>query len=141
MTPNGDQPVGRETRVVSAENTLSFRRLDALGELVDNWDSYGGAPPTPLSLETARRLLLKLDRQCRIRLGRDVDPFHIAPLPSGGVQLEWTGSSKDIEVEVGPDGRLAYLLIDRSGDERRFTEDEEVPATTVLELVVSALTS
>ena len=141
MTPDGVEPVGPETRVIGAETSVSFRRLDALGELADNWDSYGGAPPTPLSLEIARRLLLKLDQQSHIPPGRDVNPFHIAPLPSGGVQLEWTGPSKDIEVEVGPDGGLAYLPIDRSSGQRRFIEDEDVLATTVLELVVGTLTS
>ena len=141
MTPDGAEPVSVETRVVDAEHSVSFRYLAVLGELADNWDSYGGAPPTPTSLEAARSLLSDLDRQARILPGRAVTPFHIAPLPSGGVQLEWTGPSKDIEVEIGPDGALAYLVIDRSGGERRFTEDEQVPATTVVELVVGTLAS
>ena len=140
MSPDGAESLGIETRVVGAETSMSFERLDALGALADNWDSYGGAPPTSISLQVARSLLSRLGQRHRIPLGRDVNPYHIAPLPSGGVQLEWTGALKDIEVEVGPGGGLAFLLIDRSGGERRFVEDEEVPATTILELIVSTLT-
>ncbi len=71
MTPDGAEPVDTETRVVGAENTVSFRRLDALGELSEDWDSYGGAPPTPVSLGTARSLLLKLEQRAGLPLGRD----------------------------------------------------------------------
>ena len=141
MTPDGAEAVGINVELVSAEGSPLYRRLDALGEIRDNWDSYGGAPPTPMSLQAARSLLSKLDQRFGIPLRRDVSPFHVAPLPSGGVQLEWIGPSKDIEVEVGPDGGLAYLLIDRSGGERRFVEDEGVPDATVLELVADTLSS
>jgi hypothetical protein len=47
----------------------------------------------------------------------------------------------DIEVEVSAQGRLAYLLIDRTGNGRRFTEDEDVSSATVVALVTRVLRS
>lgn len=70
-----------------------------------------------------------------------MNPSHISPLPVGGVQIEWDGDRKDLEVEVGPDGQLAYLLVDRTGAERQYTEADDVPAATVLDLVADVLRS
>jgi len=53
-------------------------------------------------------------------------PYFVAPLPYGGVQLEWREPGREIEIEIAPDGTLAYLLIEREGVARRFTEQEDV---------------
>src|SRR5690349_14943032 len=85
----------------------SSDRLDQLAALPENWDSYGGARPTPDSILAARSLLLTLCAMDGTSLGRRVNPSHIAPLPVGGVQMEWGGMAMDIEVEVSPEGTFA----------------------------------
>lgn len=121
--------------------TRSLDRLDELAALSDDWDSYGGSRPTDASVRAARTLLLTVSITFGAALGRAVNPTHISPLPVGGVQLEWEGDQKDLEVEVGPDGGFAYLLVDRTEPTRRYTEGENTPAATIVGLVVSALVS
>lgn len=132
--PNGVSDVA-----VAAALDSSHRRLDELSGLPDDWDSYGGATPSAKSIQAARNLLLLLHTRLDSSLGGRVNPSHISPLPVGGVQLEWDGASKDLEVEVGPDGRLAYLHVDRTGDERQYSEDDDVSAATVVDLVADVL--
>jgi len=117
----------------------SNQRLDELAALPDDWDSYGAPPLSAAAIQHARSLLITLTRQPGPLDGIEVNPAHIAPLPSGGVQFEWAGSQADIEVEIDPDGKLAYLLIDRTGEQRTFTEAEDVPAMTVVEHVTRVL--
>jgi hypothetical protein len=105
----------------------------------DDWDSYGGATPTDASIQAAGELLRLLQIRLEALNGQWANPSHISPLPVGGVQLEWDGLRKDLEVEVGPDGHLAYLLVDRTGAERQYREDDAVPAATVIELLVDVL--
>ena len=119
----------------------SNQRLDELAALPDDWDSYGAPPLSAASITAARNLLLVLARQPDLAKVVDANPSHIAPLPSCGVQLEWTGPRSDIEVEIDAAGILAYLLIDRAGEQRTFTEAEGVPLMTVVDLVTRVLRS
>jgi len=119
----------------------SNRRLDELAALPEDWDSYGAPALSPTSIQVARTLLAALSGAPALRDGIEVNPIHIAPLPVGGVQLEWTGPRADLEVEIDPDGRLAYLFVDRSGEQHTFTEAEDVPAASIVELVTRVLRS
>jgi hypothetical protein len=119
----------------------SSHRLDQLARLPENWDSYGGARPSKDSIRAARSLLLALSARGGLPCGRDVNPSHIAPLPIGGVQLEWGSATMDIEVEVSPDGAFAYLLDDRRDGDQRLSEDEDTPAATIVDLVMRVLLS
>lgn len=58
-----------------------------------------------------------------------------------GVQLEWEGPTKALELEVGPDGVFAYLLANRTVSARRYTGAEDAPTATIVGLVVSTLVS
>lgn len=62
--------------------------LAKLHELKDNWDGYHGKKPTAAALATARWLVA-------------------VPAPNGGVQIEMHAGEADIEIEIGPDGRIA----------------------------------
>jgi hypothetical protein len=117
----------------------SNRRLDELAALPEDWDSYGAPPPSATAIRHARRILLALTEQTDLLDRIAVNPSHIAPLPSGGVQLEWVGSPVSIEVEIDPEGKLAYLLINRIGEQRTFTEAENVPLAAIVDLVTRVL--
>jgi hypothetical protein len=126
-----------DTSRLSASN----RRLDELAALPDDWDSYGAPPLSATAIRHARGTLLALTEQPDLLGVSGVNPAHIAPLPSGGVQLEWTGPRAEIEVEIAPDGKLDCLLIERSGEQRSFTEAEDVSAATIIDLVRRVLRS
>jgi hypothetical protein len=76
------------------------RRLAVLERLQPNWDSYGGAPVSALAIEAVIRLF---DLRPYVR-----EPF-IAPVASGGLQLEWAVGDVEIEVEFDRDGGVSVL--------------------------------
>jgi hypothetical protein len=100
------------------------QRLTELAALEADWDSYGTDPPTNLAITTARQVLEAVAERLASAAGTDPAPYFIAPVPTGGVQLEWTGPASEIEVEIGPEGALGYLLVRREGD----AETEQVEA-------------
>jgi hypothetical protein len=117
------------------------KRLQALRLLEFGWDSYGGAPPSVQAIAQAHGLLLEVG--ARFGGGRYVDiaPDVVAASPDGGVQLEWCSAGLDVEVAVGPDGALRYLLVDRRAGEPAYHERADVSREDVLtqvEIVLAA---
>ena len=63
-----------------------------LSELSTGWDSYKGAPITAAAMDT-------------------VGQFAVVPCHNGGVQMEIHRDGLDIEIEIGPDGRIQNVLV------------------------------
>lgn len=107
-----------ELALAATERRLSFQSardtLDELARLPADWDSYGAVPPTAVAMSSAHGLLSSLAEQYAGAADERALPWATAPLADGGVQFEWRGPGGAIEVEIGPDGRLAYL-IERDG--------------------------
>lgn len=86
-------------------------RLDQLRRLPENWDSYGGVPPSRRALREAESFARSFDR-----------PFlpvaQIVPSNDGGVQLEWHCGGWDVEIEITPDAAEVTAAYSRhdSGD-------------------------
>ena len=101
--------VYRKSALKELEDThLTFAgRIQHLQELEPDWDGYGGVPITNEAAETTATVLViakRLDEALE-------DPF-IAPLPSGGLQVEWeVDSGNECLVVIPPDGtNVEYLL-------------------------------
>jgi hypothetical protein len=122
----------------SLEPTLD--RLARLAELGSDWDSYGGAPPSGQALATARELLFAVAERCGELVGERVRPYAVAPIADGGVQLEWRGAHRELELEIGPGGDVGYLLVERHGGERQFEEGDDLSWPKALDLVARVLT-
>lgn len=116
-------------------------RLEELARLGENWDSYGGLPPTEVALAAARDFIRDIVHEFAPALGWKVDPFVVAPLSDGGVQIEWRTPRREIELEVGPRGEIGYLLIDRSSEAPQFEEKDDVTRRVALALVGTVLAS
>ncbi len=103
-----------------------LRRIAQLALLSNNWDSYGSPPIRPIALASAIQFLLLTDRE------NPPSPY-IGPVTGGGVQLEWHTSTRELELEILPDGSLEYVMIDDSGQMR----DGKLPpfADEVYELI------
>jgi hypothetical protein len=43
---------------------------------------------------------------------RDLPPPHLSPVPGGGLQLEWELPPRGLELEVLPDGSVAFLTVE-----------------------------
>lgn len=116
--------------------------LDQLAELAtlnDDWDSYGGAPPTAQALNAAHAFLLTLQALFIGQPQINVHPNLVAPLADGGVHLKWSSSVAEIEVEFGPTGTLSYLFVEHPGTEETYVEEDDAPWEKVLALVAKIL--
>ena len=63
-----------------------------LSALEPGWDSYRAVPITSEALATVGRIA-------------------VVPCGNGGVQLEIHRDGLDIEIEIGPDGRIQNVLV------------------------------
>lgn len=82
-------------------------RLAQLSELPDNWDGYG-SPRIQLEVkETAADLIHLLHK-----IGMPVP--HFAPVSGGGIQMEWRKNDREMELEILPDGDVAFLKVNGS---------------------------
>ncbi len=82
----------------------ALKKLDEIGRLQENWDSYGGLPLKPEVREAAIRLLHKI--------GATELPVPGVVLGSAGtVQFEWQANGRELEVEVLADGRIGFLKV------------------------------
>jgi hypothetical protein len=79
-----------------------YDRISTLEKLEENWDSYGGLPVAAAAISRVRVLLSNLDIE-------DMPTPHVAPLPDGGVGLQWRVAGRDLEIEIEPNGETHYL--------------------------------
>jgi hypothetical protein len=96
-------------------------QLEAMRQLGDNWDGYGGAPPRLDLIDLAQgfvRLLSALPAAAHV-----ADGIYVSPTRTGGVLIEWEDPRKEHEVEFCPDGSISFLHVNKSTQEietRRF---------------------
>src|SRR5690348_7087833 len=88
----------------------SFERLDALSKLERDWDSYDGLPPTARAIGLASRVIVESATNA------GGAPSDVMPLPAGGLQLIWEHQHDELQIDIGPDGALGYLMIHRGSD-------------------------
>jgi len=108
--------------------------LEEFRALEEDWDSYGAAPITDVSLKAARRLLRAA------AAGELSKPYFVAPLPRGGVQVEWRGKRDALEIEISPQAGMSYLLIRNMDGDRSFDRKENADLYDVV-MAVSLVTS
>jgi hypothetical protein len=107
-------------------------RLRELSELDANWDSYGAKPMTAQAATAAIELVSDLLDNCHEIDPKRFNPWMIAPLADGGVQLEWRLDSSAVEVEIDPDGKLHYLI---ELDNKVVAESDDGQETTKSEVI------
>ncbi len=134
-----EQTTQEQLASVAAFVQPSLRRLTRLAELPTNWDSYGAAPPSLLAISMARELLLAIDEQFGHAVGERVQPYAVAPIADGGIQLEWRGPRAEIEVEIDPMGQQGYLVVAKQGVERTFEEKDNLLRAEVVAAVAKVL--
>ncbi len=86
-------------------------KIKELAKLPENWDGYGSRPIQSGVLTAAKNLLPTLD-QMGLRYPQ------VFPVPGGGIQLEWQNERGELELEILPDGEIAYLIVDERGQMR-----------------------
>src|SRR5688572_1703788 len=81
----------------------SLETVRRLGNMSAGWDGYG-SPSIPLRATIAANYVLSLVSQYRM------NSPHIAPVPGGGVQLEWDYDNRSLEIEIHPSGQYVFLI-------------------------------
>ena len=112
-----------------------IEQLATLANLPANWDSYDAEPISPRAITAALHLTRSIYESFSDLLGEQVRPFAIAPVADGGILVEWRAPEGALEIEVGPDGRLGYLLVEGREPQRRFEEGDSIPWTQVADLM------
>ena len=110
-------------------------RLAELARLEPDWDSYGGFPPTDRAVADAASIMRTAFDRFGRTAGERAIPYGVFPIADGGIQLEWHGPSSELELNVGPEGGLSFLVIEHPDGDRRFTEGYDLSADEALELV------
>ena len=94
-------------------------QLESIAALPEDWDSYGAAQISTVAVRTARELLNDLAARPR---AAKLLPFHVAPISTGGVQLEWKRpDGSGLEVWISGEGEIDAVL-DRPTQEPRIVE-------------------
>ena len=100
-----------------------LERLERLGNLQHNWDSYGASAVNELSIFLTRQLLTIL--ACLEAVEKTV----VSASPAGNVTLSWEDGQRSFDVEILPDGCFQYIYInsqDETQDDEGLTSDVEV---------------
>jgi hypothetical protein len=118
---------------------LARERLDDVAQLPDDWDSYGAARPTVRATSVGHELLTMLWRRLANSIGEEAVPWMIAPIADGGVQIEWRGGNRAIEVEVSPVGQLNFLVEQDERTIRRSDPASGAPPDQVLNRVIEVI--
>lgn len=100
-----------------------LEQLDLMLNLTENWDGYGGAPPTPEVIELAKEFVGLLVA-FRGRANR-FEGIFVTPGRAGGVLVEWDEPGYEHEVEINPDGSLGFLHTDLATGQ--MTERKSTP--------------
>jgi hypothetical protein len=112
---------------VNPRLSTSLKTIARLAQLEDNWDGYGSPPLLPVAIARAIHVLKISDKE--------TPPVpHIGPVTGGGIQIEWSTTARDLELEILPEGSLEYVLVDETGQ----TDEGEIPANDderILDLV------
>ena len=117
----------------------SLSELHSMKDLPDNWDSYGGRATTDTAVSITEKLLRSLAQLA----GDNTMPYHMAPLPDGGVYLEWRAKGIDgkVIVDIGQEGEIGYLKVIRTKGKRISEERDNVGRGLVVDLVSNLLST
>jgi hypothetical protein len=128
--------------VASADTLLRTvdRRLSELLALENDWDSYGGKPPSATAILLAGRLTQRAYDRYGELLGEAALPSSISPLAYGGVELEWEGSDALLALDVGPEGNLGTMLRRGTGQDAVYEEADNLDWDDALERIGKAST-
>jgi hypothetical protein len=116
-----------------------LERLDGMEGIGRNWDSYASEPPTAVAVNKARALVWDVVGQGFGTVGVRSIPFSIVPVSGAGLQVEWRGDTDSIEIEIGSDGVLGFLLSTGREPNREFEESDNVSEHELVRRTLAAI--
>jgi len=113
------------TEVSSAGAFNPFERLREIAKLHKNWDSYDAVPSSEHAISKTTTLLFSSGKMA---------PYWLAPLPDGGIHLEWRSRNRILQVIVSADGSTGYLEIVGVDNPTVRPQLSQKPAATLQEI-------
>jgi hypothetical protein len=113
----------------------AFRDLEELAELEADWDTYGGLPPSAHATATAGRAMVAVMERFGSSVGERAAPYAVLPIADGGIQVEWRGLGREIEVSISPSGNISYLLIEPSDDGPKFQKGARTGLSAITDTI------
>lgn len=98
----------------------ALEKIASFSGLPENWDSYGGVGLSDEARHAALQFVVQLLTDTLLNSSIDLD---ILPIPTGGIQFEWSGPGGDLEVEIDQDGHFHSLMDPASGDTEESSRD------------------
>jgi len=99
---------------INEQYELVFRTIGQLVNLPDNWDSYGGKPIKEHCINNAFEILQYL-LELRDINGIKVPAPFVAPLSSGGIQIEWEAGDRYLQIDLlSESSEIEYFAIDNT---------------------------
>jgi hypothetical protein len=107
-------------------------RIRDMAHLAADWDGDDADAPTAPAVATACCLIKAVvEAQERRGRGRTV-PSASAPLPDGGIGVEWSGRRGRVDVQANPDGTCGYLVKWGTGRDAGWEEADRASLDAVL---------
>lgn len=92
-----------------------------LAALPNNWDGFGSPPIQPAALQTAHWLVGTLERLA-------LPAPQIFPVTGSGISFTWRLDTRELEIEILPDGSAQYLVVaTEPATGREETQEEPLP--------------
>jgi len=99
---------------IPAQFNQAFQRIGRLIRFAENWDSYGAKS---IDKECISRGVNILKELVKFKFNKNIKipiPF-VAPLSSGGIQIEWEEGEKYLEISINPDPlAVDYFATDKA---------------------------
>ena len=95
------------------------KKLENLGALRQNWDSYGGLPLSP----TAKRITFDALGWLK---NQDLPVPAVVLGSAGTVHLEWRSKGRELEIGFGPAETIEFVKIDNQGHIEEGEADAEI---------------
>jgi hypothetical protein len=100
-----------------------IQQLQAMRNLMENWDGYGAAAPAAIAIDLAQELVGLVEALWKKSTSNSRD-LHVSPTRNGGVLIEWEDRARQHEVEISSDRSIGFLHLDRATGQietRKFT--------------------
>lgn len=121
------------TRVIPVEVAL-VEDLARLASLPENWDSYGGAPPSETVIKAAATFVLRAIAAAR-SIGSEIPLPKVVAAGDGSVGLVWKDPSRASTLEVVIDDEGCHFILSRNGETSEGTLAAAEDVLTLLPLV------
>jgi len=90
--------------MTSTRLDTGLKAIAGLARLKPNWDGYGSPAVQSAALQAAARVLSALDAE-------SPHAPQICPVAGGGIAIEWHVGTRELELEILPDGSVVFLTV------------------------------